>query len=273
MAKSKAKSKAKPKTKPRNQAVLALPKSKREFEPDELANRSLIRRAQLGNQQAMSDLTNKFWRMLWQMAVRSAVNDNDKEDFVSIAYLFFRDCVRSFDFRRDVKFITFCFSRIPLQLRRPRADYHNLIHIPAHAHLEGVRAPLIKSIQHFVRSSGDDGSDCSDFSHLMAQSSDIGAEIDIDERVARLRQIIAELPEEERGVIRRRMAGQTLKEIAIVNGTCKERVRQIELMAHEMIRCKMTGKPLPMGLRRRLTRLAAYGTSTNCSGTIRNRTL
>lgn len=231
------------------------------FPPAELRIRGMVRRARLailsGHPLAMTEITNQFIAMLWRMGIRAAKHDNDTDDFVNLAYFYFVDCVRTFDFRRGVKFITHCYARIPLQLLRPRADYHELIHVPACAYLEGVRAPKNLSLSRRAGSGGGGKNECDDdFSDLRIRST---RQDDVDpideliraEEVAKVREAIAGLPTEEREIITARMNDLTLKEIGEKFGFSKERVRQIETAAKQMIKHAVEGTEEPAHLKRR----------------------
>jgi RNA polymerase sigma factor (sigma-70 family) len=62
------------------------------------------------------------------------------------------------------------------------------------------------------------------------------------EDLRRLEAAIATLPTRHRDIVRRRLAGDTLRVIAADYGVCKERVRQLEVAAHEMLSEMMAGR-------------------------------
>lgn len=220
-----------PARKPRKPPKQKLIKTSADFPESELAIRSMVRRAQLGIPQAEAELTNQFMRMLWQMAIRAAKRERDREDFVSIAFLYFRDCIRTFDFRRGTRFITHCYARIPLQLLRPRADYHELIHVSAEAYGRGVRAPAVATLNDRRPCPKTEGESQENYNWLATDPPDHLADLVKQEELEDLRFAILMLAPQHREIIEKRLAGAMLIDIAADLGTCKERVRQIETFA------------------------------------------
>ena len=71
---------------------------------------------------------------------------------------------------------------------------------------------------------------------LEAHEVDLAEQLDRAHCVARVRRALRTLPPRDRDVVKRRMAGETFREIAAALGVSKQRIQQLETRAHSRLR-------------------------------------
>lgn len=183
---------------------------------------ALIKLAQAGDREAMSRLVEQFHHLLLKFARQRAPHRSYEDDFYQLAAIYFMRSVETFDLRLGDEFLTWVYARVPWQLFQHRNDYGSIIHIPNGAWLKGIRPPKFSGITIEA-----------EMRHVFEEQYD--EQIDCAEQRRLLWDAIESLPSRLRMVLRWRLDGKILQEIAELMDLTREAVRQIELRARAMV--------------------------------------
>lgn len=192
---------------------------------DRETERALIRRAQDGDQQAKMTLLDQHNRWIWKTAIGTKARGLERDDLLQIGRMAFLVALDQFDFSFNVKLSTFAY-RIVAQKVHQQAFQCGNIWLPG-----GARTTNQKAVDATFKVGALENAEI--FLH--------GREsIDLEklcraEDITSVRLAVARLPERERQIVGWRMEGKTLKEIGEMLGLVRERIRQIELVAHKLI--------------------------------------
>lgn len=197
----------------------------------------LIAAAQAGCNSAKSALIAQYDRFLWKCAIKGTPPGEDREDHYQIASIYFLQAIDRFDPSKNARLITHLYASVPRQMLRHK-KHSGLIHVPASVHWKESRKfrQRIKSLD-FRQ---DDGS--RSFVEGMSDGSDFDEEILRRDDIELVRAAIEKLPDGDREIIKRRMAGETLKEIGDSFGITREWVRVKEGQAEKILRELITDR-------------------------------
>lgn len=185
----------------------------------------LIALAKAGDKQAQSALLQQFHFMLWRFATSTRTRTEMADDLYQEAAIAFLQSIDRFDLKANVRLTTYLYARIPHILKRI-ADEDGLIRVSKNRHNRRIpttieRAAKARNIQPFT----DD----------IPLRSDPGSE----DRDALYEQI-DQLSERQALIIRDRLEGKTLRAIGLKLGFTAEYIRQVEEVAIETLRQRMT---------------------------------
>lgn len=178
----------------------------------------LIVAAQGGDREALGLVMAQYEPLCWKLVLQKRPKSSpDFEDLLQQSRLFLIESIHKYDPARAVKFITFAYCRISLLLISELRTM-GLIRYPNNSRAQALR----RGMEFFGES-------------LAMEAVDPGNTLEEDalakERLEVVAEVVGMLPERERLVILGRMAGEGLEKIGNRLGICKERVRQIELVA------------------------------------------
>lgn len=160
----------------------------------------------------------------------------------SAAYLGLCEAARRYDPARGVRFATFAFFHLKLEVMKGWKELA-VVHVPDDRNQRGP--DRYRGVKRLARSQGQfpvGGRGSPPCEHLLAGSSlqPLDALVEAErERV--VREAVARLPASMRRVVRWRLEGLTLREIGLLIGRSKERVRQVEAMALDLLREQLEG--------------------------------
>lgn len=170
--------------------------------------------------------------LVYAVALMMSRDGQPDDDDVQAGMLGLMRAVTDFDPSRGFTLGTYSREWIINNIRRHRLD-DRLIHTPRYLDgLEGHKyeGHVVRAVRVGRFGGPDESSPCEPWT----------LDPEPDDRVDdALRDAVARLPDREREVVRRRMAGETLKAIGESMGLTRERIRQIERDAHARLRDKM----------------------------------
>jgi len=201
----------------------------------------LIRRAKRNDQAAWKALIEQHERFVYKAAMRTTARGLEREDLRQIGWAAFVKCVQDFDISMGRRLSTYAY-RIIQQKMYQAAQQHGMIFLPhgamktspEHVHF------AYNTLDSLDRLVGEDQRPRGDF---LADDHDFMEDIDRKIICDRVFNSVRKLPPRERSVIRRRMAGHTLRAISLDMNICRERVRQIESSARARLKKNLGRKP------------------------------
>lgn len=155
------------------------------------------------------------FRLSRQFAILDGVPTEDSDAYAD-ACVGLCQARRSFDPSRGFQFITFAASCARMAMR-------NGYRARGRGWRRGDKSIAV-------------GQTVSDFGTVADESQSVEEQLDRSEQIEKLRASIDQLPERLQQVILARMRGDLLREIADQLGCTKQRVSQMELQAHAMLR-------------------------------------
>ena len=205
----------------------------------------LIRRAKRNDQDAWNSLLAQHERFIYKTALHTKARGLDREDLTQIGFAAFVKCVQDFDLKRGLRLTTYAY-RIVAQKIHQAAQQHGIIFLP-HGAKTNCPEPALKAMNEVQSLQMPVSSDRESYMTLGDLIVDRGPETPdvIDQRLVAemVNSRVGRLNPRERDVVRRRMRGETLREIADDMDVCKERVRQIADVAYEKLKRNLSRKP------------------------------
>lgn len=212
--------------------------------------RRLIEQAQAGDQDAMARLLRQHDRFIWKVAVRTRARGMDVEDLLQVGRMAMITAILKFNLSLGVKLTTFAYT-IVCQRCQEAAFSQGVVRLPLCARAidpeaanraMGKRGEFISL--DMPRAAEDDQP--STWGERIPVDQDHVSEIcDAEERL-HLRAAVERLPERERVIVERRLAGETLRAIGDSDGVVKERIRQLEQRAWARLREWIASDAEPM---------------------------
>lgn len=216
----------------------------------------LIIAAKAGDNGAMEALLVQHNRWIWRTAVRAKTRSNaiDHDDLVQIGRMAMIRAVRKFDLSLGNRLTTYAYTAV-IKAVQSTCLQDGLIHLPGMVkHTQGYKAGGKDDVDRAWGAASLDYDRHDDTGRILGKdlpdTYDMFEEIERGESIRLVRRLVAFLPDPEREIMTRRLAGETLQVIGDDFGLSKEWIRQMSARAIAMMRDDLN-REKPRKVRRR----------------------
>lgn len=169
--------------------------------------RQLVIAAQKGDERAFEGLLEMHDRFIWKCSCKISRKHAERDDLVQVGRIAMFNAVRLFDVNRGVRLLTYAGCSVMRAMWRES---------------NSTSVNPVASVDWL--------SDLMDFD-VTDEDVDVESEANRRQLKCLVNSILGELPDRDRDILKRRMNGETLREVGEAWGICRERVRQIEKRA------------------------------------------